>query len=83
MENTRCRVELKLTDDNDEQLKSMTDYIRQERHDESWEAQLGLLMMLTGEFNKVEEIYKTKMKTLSNEYSHEYAFCCLQFGAVN
>ncbi len=51
------RVELTLTSDDDEELKRLTEYIRQETSDLTKWQRLGNLLIKMGRFDKAEEIF--------------------------
>ena len=52
------RVDLTLTSDDDEDLKQLTEYMRQKSVDSTKWEQLGQLLIIMGNFNKAEEIYR-------------------------
>ncbi|CAF1410984.1 unnamed protein product [Adineta steineri] len=60
-------VKLKLTADDDEQLRQLTECISKEvGGDTGWE-RLGNLLLKTGHFDKAEELYKLLLEQPSNE----------------
>ncbi|CAF1430534.1 unnamed protein product, partial [Adineta ricciae] len=56
------RVELTLTRDNDEDLKQLTEYIREETSKSTKWEQLGHLLIKMGNFNKAEEIFRVLLE---------------------
>lgn len=72
------RVELTLTSDNDEDLKQLTEYIRQQTSDSTKWERLGQLLIIMGKFDRAEEIFKVLLqetfkndeKTQSSLYYH-------------
>ncbi|CAF1053217.1 unnamed protein product [Adineta steineri] len=61
-------VNLTLTNDNDQDLRTLTDQIRQETFpdEEGW-YRLGLLLFKMGQFAKAQEIYKVLLNQTTNE----------------
>ena len=59
-------VNLKLTADNDPQLKSLTDYLRKEINKADGWGQMSLLMMKMGKYEKSQEILDTWAETLGD-----------------
>ncbi|CAF3761732.1 unnamed protein product, partial [Adineta steineri] len=61
-------VNLSLTNDNDQDLRTLTDRIRQETFpaNKGWE-RLGLLLLKMGESNKAEEVYEVLLHQITNE----------------
>ncbi|CAF4267310.1 unnamed protein product [Adineta steineri] len=66
--NQLYQVNLTLTNDNDEDLRTLTDRIRQETHPNStgWD-RLGSLLKKMGQFNKAQEIYEILLHQTTNE----------------
>ncbi|CAF3827946.1 unnamed protein product [Adineta steineri] len=62
------QVNLALTDDNDEGLRSLTDRLRQETFPdvEGWD-RLGLLLIKMGQFTKAEEVYEVLLHQTRHE----------------
>ncbi|CAF1166187.1 unnamed protein product [Adineta steineri] len=62
------RVNLILTNDNDQDLETLTDRIRQETFPnvEGW-YRLGLLLIKMGQFNKAQEVYEVLLNQTTNE----------------
>lgn len=54
-----CRVHLRLTSDDDQQLRTLTNRRREEIPGETGWKRLGLLLAKIGQFDKVEELYRT------------------------
>ncbi|CAF1023400.1 unnamed protein product [Adineta steineri] len=62
------KVNLTLTNDNDQDLRTLTDRIRQETfpHEKGWH-RLGLLLIKMGQFNKAQEVYEILLHQTTNE----------------
>ncbi|CAF4201685.1 unnamed protein product, partial [Adineta steineri] len=62
------KVNLLLTNDNDQDLHTLTDQIRQETFPNSrgW-YRLGLLLRKIGQFNKAQEVYEALLRQTTNE----------------
>ena len=56
------QVELQLTSDDDQQLRWLTDRIRQETGGSNGWSRLGGLLMKIGEFNKAEEVFRFELQ---------------------
>ncbi|CAF0806361.1 unnamed protein product [Adineta steineri] len=72
--NQLYQVELQLTSDDDQQLRLLTDRIREEvGGDNEWE-RLGNLLLKIGQFNKAEELYNVLLEQTLNvsEKQHYY-----------
>ncbi|CAF4198749.1 unnamed protein product, partial [Adineta steineri] len=79
--NQLYQVELQLTSDDDQQLRLLTDRIREEADgDNEWE-RLGNLLLKIGQFNKAEELYNTLLEQTSDE--SEKAFYYNQLGDIH
>lgn len=66
--NRLWQVELKLTNDDDQQLRILTDRIRMETAGgKSW-LRLGILLMKIGQFNQAEEVYTTLLNQTSDKF---------------
>ncbi|CAF1378304.1 unnamed protein product [Rotaria sordida] len=63
IENRLWKIKLTLTNDNDEQLKYLTDYIRREIGGGSHYHRLGWLMITLNEYDKAEKIYTKLLET--------------------
>ncbi|CAF1352934.1 unnamed protein product [Adineta steineri] len=61
------QVELRLTMDDDEQLRQLTKWISNEIGGETGWKRLGKLLLQTGHFHKAEELYKVLLEQTSNE----------------
>ncbi|CAF0843495.1 unnamed protein product [Adineta steineri] len=61
-------VNLTLTNDNDQDLRTLTDHIRQETFpdNEGWE-RLGLLLIKMGQFNKAQKVYEILLHQTTDE----------------
>ncbi|CAF0790757.1 unnamed protein product [Adineta steineri] len=64
--NQLYQVELELTSDNDQQLRLLTDRIREEVDGTGWK-RLGKLLLTIGQFNKAEELYNVLLEQTSEE----------------
>ncbi|CAF1469701.1 unnamed protein product [Adineta steineri] len=73
------QVELQLTSDDDQQLRILTDRIREEASGTEWQ-RLGDLLLKIGQFNKAEELYKVLLEHTLDE--HEKAYYYHQLGYV-
>ncbi|CAF1139591.1 unnamed protein product [Rotaria sordida] len=67
IENNLWQVELKLTNEDDPQLKILTDYLRQEIRGEKGWNRLAQLLEKMGQLDKAEEIYKNLLSTTSED----------------
>ncbi|CAF0816398.1 unnamed protein product [Adineta steineri] len=72
--NQLYQVELQLTSDDDEQLRLLTDRIREEAGSGTGWQRLGNLLLKIDQFNKAEELYKVLLEQTSdeNEKQHYY-----------
>ncbi|CAF1459653.1 unnamed protein product [Adineta steineri] len=73
------KVELQLTSDDDQQLRLLTDRIREKVHGTGWESLANLLLNI-GQFNKADELYSELLEQTSDDV--EKAFCYHQLGYV-
>ncbi|CAF4091610.1 unnamed protein product [Adineta steineri] len=66
--NDLFQVNLTLTNDNDQDLRTLTDQIRQETFpdEEGW-YRLGLLLIKMGHFNKAQEVYEVLLHQATDE----------------
>ncbi|CAF0960380.1 unnamed protein product [Adineta steineri] len=66
--NDLYQVNLTLTNDNDQDLRTLTDHIRQEifPDDEGW-YRLGSLLITMGQSNKAQEVYEVLLHQTTNE----------------
>jgi tetratricopeptide (TPR) repeat protein len=62
-----CQVELKLTADNDEQLRTLTEHIRKETSGETGWKRLGRLLIKLKQFDKAEELYTILLEQTLDE----------------
>ena len=76
------RVKLTLTSENDEQLKCLTDYIRNEIEWQPEWAKLAFLTYTMGEFNKAEEIHKKSLDSTTDIDSIDNALLHVRLGAI-
>ncbi|CAF1278345.1 unnamed protein product [Adineta steineri] len=65
--NQLYQVELQLTSDDDEQLRLLTDRIREEASGGTGWERLGRLLLKIGQFNKAEDLYNTLLRQTSDE----------------
>ncbi|CAF1027911.1 unnamed protein product [Adineta steineri] len=79
--NQLYQVELKLTSDDDQQLRSLTDRIREEASGSTGWHRLGQLLLKSGQFNKAEELYNVLLEQTPDE--NEKAICYHQLGLVH
>ncbi|CAF1107363.1 unnamed protein product [Adineta steineri] len=79
--NQLYQVELELTSDDDQQLRSLTDRIREEADGSTGWQRLGKLLLAIGQFNKAEELYNVLFEQTTDE--NEKASCYNQLGAVH
>ncbi|CAF1486907.1 unnamed protein product [Adineta steineri] len=67
------QVELQLTSDDDQQLRILTDRIREEASGTEWQ-RLGVLLLKIGQFNKAEELYKVLLEHTLDEDEKAYYY---------
>ncbi|CAF3918870.1 unnamed protein product [Adineta steineri] len=79
--NQLYQVELKLTSDDDQQLRLLTDWIREEAAGITGWQRLGHLLLKIGQFNQAEELYNALLKQASDE--SEKALYYNQLGGVH
>ncbi|CAF0878258.1 unnamed protein product [Adineta steineri] len=65
--NQLYQVELQLTSDDDEQLRLLTDQIREEAGGNTAAQRLGKLLLIVGQCNKAEEFYNLLLEETSDE----------------
>ncbi|CAF0832762.1 unnamed protein product [Adineta steineri] len=78
--NQLYQVELELTSDDDQQLRLLTDRIREEVDGTGW-SRLGKLLVQIGQFSKAEEVYNVLLEQTSDE--DEKPFYYNQLGLVH
>ncbi|CAF1024710.1 unnamed protein product [Adineta steineri] len=78
--NQLYQVELQLTSEDDQQLRLLTDRIREEAGGGSGWHRLGNLLLKIGQCNKAEELYNVLLVQTSDE--DEKALCYHQLGCV-
>ncbi|CAF1059724.1 unnamed protein product, partial [Adineta steineri] len=61
------QVELRLTADDDEQLRQLTKYISEEADGKTGWKRLGQLLLKTGHFHKAEELYQVLLEQISSD----------------
>ncbi|CAF1273273.1 unnamed protein product [Adineta steineri] len=68
------QVELQLTSDDDQQLRLLADWIREEAGDNTGWKRLGSLLLKIGKFNKAEELYSVLLEQTSDvgDKAHYY-----------
>ncbi|CAF4191553.1 unnamed protein product [Adineta steineri] len=66
-ENQLYQVELQLTSDDDQQLRLLTDRIREEADGSTGWKRLGKLLIKIGQFNEAEELYNVLLEQTSDE----------------
>ncbi|CAF0861598.1 unnamed protein product [Adineta steineri] len=77
--NELYQVELQLTSDDDQQLRLLTDRIREEVDVcTGWE-RLGKLLLTTGQYNKAEELYNVLLEQTSDQGEKAYYYVCLGY----
>ncbi|CAF3565945.1 unnamed protein product [Adineta steineri] len=79
--NQLYQVELQLTSDDDQQLRVLTDRMREEAHGHTGWQRLGDLLLKIGQFNKAEELYNVLLDQTSDE--GEKAIYHHQLGSVH
>ncbi|CAF0893341.1 unnamed protein product [Adineta steineri] len=77
--NQLYQVDLELTSDDDQQLRLLTNQIREKASGEPGWDKLGSLLLTIGQFNKAEELYNVLLKQTSNEsgkahYYHQLGY---------
>ncbi|CAF5130248.1 unnamed protein product, partial [Rotaria sp. Silwood1] len=65
------QVDLKLTSDDDPQLRELTDYIRQEVDGTGWD-RMGKVLLKIGQFDKAEELYMALLEQASDDSDRAY-----------
>jgi tetratricopeptide (TPR) repeat protein len=78
--NPLYQVELKLTADDDEQLRTLTERIGKETSGETGWKRLGQLLLKLNQYDKAEELYKVLLEQTSD--ASEKAHYCNQLGYV-
>ncbi|CAF4091000.1 unnamed protein product [Adineta steineri] len=73
------RVELELTSDDDQQLRLLTDRIREEAGGSTGWKRLGNLLLKIGQFNKAEELYNVLLEQTSDEGEKAFSYGCLGY----
>ncbi|CAF4183431.1 unnamed protein product, partial [Adineta steineri] len=79
--NQLYQVELELTSDDDQQLRFLTDQIREEAGDGTGWKKLGKLLLKIGQYNKAEELYNVLLEQTSDESEKEHYYN--QLGGVH
>ena len=72
--NSLYEVQLKLTVDDDEQLRTLTNRIRKETEGATGWGRMGNLLLKIGQYDKAEELYKVQLEQTSDkvEKAHYY-----------
>ncbi|CAF1288823.1 unnamed protein product [Adineta steineri] len=68
------QVELQLTSDDDQQLRLLTDRIREEAGDGTGWERLGSLLLKIGQFNKAEELYNVLLEQTPDEDEKQHYY---------
>ncbi|CAF0788436.1 unnamed protein product [Adineta steineri] len=76
--NQLYQVELQLTSDDDQQLRLLTDRIREEVDGTGW-PRLGRLLVQIGQFNKAEELYNVLLEQATDESEKALYYGCLGY----
>ena len=82
IDNKLWQIKLTLTSDSDQQLKLLTDFIRDESEQPDTYARLGRLMLKMGEYSKAEEIFRIALETSSSYQLSDIAVFYHQLGHV-
>ncbi|CAF1450977.1 unnamed protein product [Adineta steineri] len=77
--NELYEVELELTSDDDQQLRLLTDRIREEAGGGTGWQRLGSLLLKSGQFNKAEELYSVLLEQTSDESEKALYYICLGY----
>ncbi|CAF1319648.1 unnamed protein product [Adineta steineri] len=77
--NELYQVELQLTSDDDQQLRLLTDRIREEADGNTGWQRLGNLLLKIGQFNKAEELYNVLLEQTSDEGEKAIYYGCLGY----
>ncbi|CAF0957788.1 unnamed protein product [Adineta steineri] len=77
--NELYQVELQLTSDDDQQLRVLTDRIREEASGATGWQRLGILLLKIGQFNKAEELYNVLLEQTSDESEKQHYYNQLGF----
>ncbi|CAF1187069.1 unnamed protein product [Adineta steineri] len=80
IKNQFYQVELQLTSDDDQQLRLLTDRVREEAGVYTGWQRLGNLLLTIGQFNKAEELYNVLLEQASGESGK--ALCYNQLGCA-
>ncbi|CAF4429227.1 unnamed protein product [Rotaria sp. Silwood2] len=73
-ENPLYEVDLKLTSDDDEQLRELTARIREEVSGSTGWYRMGKLLLQIGQFNKAEELYMALLQQASDDSDRAYIY---------
>ncbi|CAF1054977.1 unnamed protein product [Didymodactylos carnosus] len=76
------QINLRLTNDDDEQLKNLTEYIRQEFEGVAENHRLGTLMRRMDKLEKAEEIFTQQLESASNKSSLAIADLHSELGGI-
>ncbi|CAF2024013.1 unnamed protein product [Rotaria magnacalcarata] len=71
--NRLWEVQLTITDDNDPQLSTLTNRIKEEIDGEGWN-RMGKLMLKVGHFDQAEELYQELLKNASADSDREHIY---------
>ncbi|CAF1584548.1 unnamed protein product, partial [Adineta steineri] len=75
--NQLYQITLQLTSDDDQQLRLLTDRIREEASGDTGWKRLGKLLLKIGQFNKAEELYNVLLEQTSDESKKAIYYICL------
>ncbi|CAF1122957.1 unnamed protein product [Adineta steineri] len=78
-QNQIYQVKLQLTSDDDQQLRLLTDRIREEASGNTGWQRLGKLLLTTGQFNKAEELYNVLLEQTSDDENKAHYSVCLGY----
>ncbi|CAF1270293.1 unnamed protein product [Rotaria magnacalcarata] len=71
--NRLWEVQLTITDDNDPQLSTLTNRIKEEIDGEGWD-RMGKLMLKVGHFDQAEELYQELLKNASTDSDRAFIY---------
>ncbi|CAF4307149.1 unnamed protein product, partial [Rotaria sordida] len=67
-------VDLKLTSDDDQQLRQLTDHIREESSGSTGWHRMGKLLLTIGQFDKAEELYTALLEQASDDSDRAHIY---------
>ncbi|CAF5228328.1 unnamed protein product, partial [Rotaria magnacalcarata] len=83
IEDRLWRVTLVLTSDNDQQLKDLTEHIREETSGSTGWHRLGRLMITMSEFSQAEKVYNALLDLSSSDDCQEVSDLYHQLGFIH